>query len=54
MSRASRYLPTPYVTKSQKKRDLMAAARRCGWRGKSYWSAKKFERKLERDARANG
>ena len=35
-----------------KKRELMAQARRAGWRGKTFRGAKKFERRLERMADA--
>ena len=38
-------------SKAAKKRELMEQARRAGWRGRTYHSAKKFERKIERQAR---
>lgn len=40
---------TPNATsKRVRKLELMEQARRTGWKGRTYHSAKKFERKLER------
>jgi hypothetical protein len=41
-------------SKRDKKRALMEAARRAGWTGKTYKSAKQFERELERREVADG
>lgn len=48
MSGGSRYAPKAdrRPSKRDRKRELMALARRAGWRGKTFHSAKKFERKL--------
>lgn len=40
--------PNPYRSKRTRKLELIDQARRAGWRGRSYWSARKFERKIER------
>ena len=40
--------PQPLGKHNHAKRELMEQARRAGWRGRTYHSAKKFERKLER------
>jgi len=39
-------------TSRTRKLELMEQARRAGWNGRTYHSAKKFERKIERQARA--
>jgi len=40
------------MTTRRTKLELMEQARRAGWRGRTYRSAKKFERKLERQTNA--
>ncbi|MGH9889764.1 MAG: hypothetical protein ACREBE_29820 [bacterium] len=45
---AVRGKPVERRSSSSRKAELMDAARRAGWRGRSYRTAKKFERALER------
>jgi hypothetical protein len=42
----------PASTKSARKRELIAEARKAGWRGKSYRKAKRFDQALTRADRA--
>jgi hypothetical protein len=44
--------PVP-VSSRDMKRELLELARAAGWRGRSYRSAKKFDRKLTRQERAS-
>ncbi len=40
------------MSNRQQKLELMTQARRAGWKGKTFRKAKRFERKLDREAKA--
>ena len=53
MSRRTEGVQPSRRTHNGDKRELMAQARRAGWKGKTYGKAKRFERMLERIAVEN-